>query len=169
MSDTAPGAAGTGHTADTGAGAPDGGLLERRAVRLGERAGGRDEAVRRCGRLLVEVGAVAEPYVAAMLEREHDISTYVGEGVAIPHATNAGKQAVLRDALAVVGFAQPVDWGGSPVSVCVAIAARGDGHLAVLAQLAEILLDPPRARALREAADPDEVLRLLAPAAHALA
>ena len=88
--------------------------------------------------------------------------------LAIPHATNAGKQAVLRDALAVVGFAEPVDWGGSPVSVCVAIAARGDGHRAVLAPLAEILLDPPSARALREAADADEVLRLLAPAAHAL-
>jgi mannitol/fructose-specific phosphotransferase system IIA component (Ntr-type) len=38
----------------------------------------------------------------------------------------------------------------------------------VLAQLAEILLDPPRARALRAAGDADEVLRLLAPAAHAL-
>lgn len=174
MSDTAPGAGpgaaeDTGTEAATGARAPDGGLLERRAVRLGERAAGRDEAVQRCGRLLVEIGAVAEPYVAAMLEREHDISTYVGEGVAIPHATNAGKRAVLRDALAVVGFAEPVEWDGGPVSVCVAIAARGDGHLAVLAQLAEILMDPPRARALREAGDPDEVLRLLAPAAHALA
>jgi PTS system mannitol-specific IIA component len=165
----APGAAARPDAGDGGAaGDPGAGLLEERAVRLGERAGGRDEAVRRCGRLLVEIGAVEEPYVAAMLEREHDISTYVGEGVAIPHATNAGRQAVLRDALAVVGFAEPVDWGGEPVSVCVAIAARGDGHLAVLAQLAEILLDPPSARALREAAGPGAVLRLLAPAAHAL-
>jgi PTS system mannitol-specific IIA component len=52
--------------------------------------------------------------------------------------------------------------------VCVAIAARGDAHLAVLSQLAEILLDPPSAQALREADDPAAVLRLLAPAASAL-
>src|SRR6266508_3719999 len=52
---------------------------------------------------------------------------------------------------------------GEGVSVCVAIAARGDGHVAMLAELAQILLDPERARALREATDPDEVLQLLAP------
>ncbi len=85
--------------------------------------------------------------------------------MAIPHATLAGKQAVLRDALAVVKLAEPVDWDGSPVSVCVAIAARGDGHLAILSELAEILLDSDRARALREADDVNEVIRLLQPAA----
>jgi PTS system mannitol-specific IIA component len=64
-----------------------------------------------------------------------------------------------------VKLAEPVDWDGNPVTVCVAIAARGDGHLAILSELAEILLDPDRARALREARDPDEVIRLLQPTA----
>ena len=139
-----------------------GDVLERRAIRLAERASGRDDAIRRCGAVLVETGAVDPAYVAAMLEREQSISTYVGEGVAIPHATLAGKEAVHRDALAVLRFPDGVDWGGEPVSVCVAIAARGDGHVALLAELAQILLDPERARALREATDQDEVLRLLA-------
>jgi PTS system mannitol-specific IIA component len=143
-------------------------VLEARAILLGQHAADREDAVRRCGRLLVEIGAVQEPYVEAMLARERDISTYVGEGVAIPHATHAGREAVNRDALAVVGFAEPVAWEGGPVRVCVAIAARGDAHMAVLSQLAEILLDPPSARALREADDPEQVLRLLAPAANAL-
>src|SRR6266511_4131342 len=110
---------------------------------------------------------MADPVVgsaeSAVLERERSISTYVGEGVAIPHASLAGKEAVRRDALAVRRFPDGVDWNGEPVSVCVAIAARGDGHVAMLAELAQILLDPERARALREATDPDEVLQLLAP------
>lgn len=142
-----------------------GGLLEARAVRLAERAADRLDAVRRCGGVLAEIGAVGPAYVDAMLQREQDISTYVGEGVAIPHATLAGKDAVLRDALAVLRFTEPVDWDGSPVTLCIAIAARGDGHLDLLAELAEILLDPDRAARLREADDPDEVVRLLAPAA----
>jgi PTS system mannitol-specific IIA component len=98
-----------------------------------------------------------------MLARERSISTYVGEGVAIPHGTLAGKEAVLRDALAVLRFPDGVDWDGYPVSVCVAIAAQGDGHVELLGELAEILLDPDRARALREATDVDDVLRLLEP------
>jgi mannitol PTS system EIIA component len=138
-------------------------VLERGAIRLAERAADRDDAIRQCGAVLVATGAVEPAYVEAMLERERSISTYVGEGVAIPHATLAGKEAVRRDALAVLRFPDGVDWNGEPVSVCVAIAARGDGHVAMLAELAQILLDPERARALREATDPDEVLQLLAP------
>lgn len=139
------------------------GLLDDRAILLSEAADGRDEAIRRCGETLVAVGAARPPYVAAMLQRERAVSTYVGEGVAIPHGTLAGKDDVVRDALAVLRFPGGVDWDGERVSVCVAIAARGNGHTALLAALADVLLDPERARALREAADPGEVRRLLTP------
>ncbi len=138
-------------------------LLERRAIRLTERAVSREDAIRRCGEVLVEVGAVEPAYVEAMLERERSVSTYVGEGVAIPHGTLDSKESVHRDALAVVGFPDGVDWGGELVRVCVAIAARGDGHVEILSELAQILLDPDQARALREAAAPVDVFRLLEP------
>jgi mannitol PTS system EIIA component len=138
-------------------------LLEEHAIRLAERATDRDDAIRQCGQTLVDVGAVDPVYVEAMLERERSISTYVGEGVAIPHATLAGKSAVRRDALAVLRFPDGVDWGGQSVTVCVAIAAIGDGHVEILSELAQILLDPDRARALREATRVDDVVHLLTP------
>lgn len=138
-------------------------LLDRRSIRLDETAANREDAIRRSGAVLVEIGAVDPSYVGAMLARERSVSTYMGEGVAIPHGTLAGKDAVRRDALAVLRFPAGVDWGGEQVVLCVAIAARGDGHVALLAQLAEVLLDPERARALREATEADEILRLLKP------
>ena len=119
------------------------GLLEERAIRLAERAADRDDAIRQCGQTLVDVGAVDPAYVEAMLERERSISTYVGEGVAIPHATLAGKAAVRRDALAVLRFPDGVDWGGETVVVCVAIAAIGDGHVEILSRARA---DPARSR-----------------------
>jgi PTS system mannitol-specific IIA component len=140
------------------------GLLDPSAVRLDGRATGRDDAVRECGRLLVEIGAVEEPYIASMLDRERSISTYLAEGVAIPHGTAQGKDAVLRDALAVVRFPKGADWNGETVTLAIAIAARGDGHIAILAELAEVLLDTERARGLREATTAEEITRLLAPA-----
>jgi Phosphoenolpyruvate-dependent sugar phosphotransferase system, EIIA 2/pfkB family carbohydrate kinase len=85
----------------------------------------------------------------------------VGEGVAIPHGTLDSKAAVRRDALAVLRFPDGVDWDGHAVNVCVAIAALSDGHVDLLAELAEILLDPDRAAALRAATEPDQVVRLL--------
>lgn len=139
------------------------GLLAPEAIRLDARAGGRDHAIRVCGQVLVDIGAVEPAYVDAMLERERSISTYLGEGVAIPHGTSVGRDLIHRDALAVVRFPDGTDWDGNPVTVCIAIAARGDGHMEILAELAQVLMDPGRARALREATDPGQVLALLAP------
>ncbi|GAA1591144.1 PTS sugar transporter subunit IIA [Actinoplanes couchii] len=136
-------------------------LLDPRAIRLAEKAADRDDAIRRCGQALVDIGATEPGYIDTMLAREQSISTYVGEGVAIPHGTLAGKDLVKRDALAVLRFPEGVDWGGETVTVCVAIAAQGDGHVDLLAALAEILLDEDQARELREATEPETVIRLL--------
>ncbi|MEU8122932.1 PTS sugar transporter subunit IIA [Spirillospora sp. NPDC049024] len=139
------------------------GLLAPEAIRLDARARGRDHAIRVCGQVLVDTGAVEPAYIDAMLERERSISTYLGEGVAIPHGTSAGRDLIHRDALAVVRFPDGTDWDGHPVTVCIAIAARGDGHMEILAELAQVLMDPARARTLREATEPGQVLALLAP------
>jgi PTS system mannitol-specific IIA component len=139
-------------------------LLARGGIRLGERAADKYEAIALCGQALVDCGAVEPAYVPAMREREDSVSTYIGEGVAIPHATLAGKEAVLRDALCFLRFPDGVDWDGQPVTLCLGIAAKGDGHVEILAELAQILLDPERAQALRDAEHADDVLRMLTPA-----
>jgi len=139
-------------------------LLAPDAIRLDEHAADKAAAVALCGQVLVDCGAVEPAYVPAMLEREASVSTYVGEGVAIPHATLAGKGAVLRDALCFVRFPDGVDWDGDRVGVCIGIAAAGDGHVEILAELAQILLDPVRAHALRNATSAAEVLAMLTPA-----
>lgn len=137
-------------------------LLTESSIRLDAQASSRDDAIRQAGAALVEAGAVDPSYVDAMLQRENSVSTYVGEGVAIPHGTLAGKDAVKRDAIVVLRFPDGVDWDGKEVSVAVGIAAKGNGHIALLAQLATILLDADKAAALRSATTPEQVYDLLA-------
>jgi mannitol PTS system EIIA component len=138
-------------------------LLDREAIRLHATATDRDDAIRQCGEALVRAGAVDRAYVEAMLERERSVSTYVGEGVAIPHGTLDGKESVRHDAVSFVRFPDGVMWGEHEVVLCIGIAARGDGHVRLLSELAQILLDPERARTLRESDDIDDVIRLLQP------
>lgn len=139
-------------------------LLDRGAVRLDATATDREDAIRQCGEALVRSGAVDPAYVDTMLERERSVSTYMGEGVAIPHGTLDGKDSVRHDAVSFLRFPDGVAWGEHQVVLCIGIAARGDGHIRLLSELAQILLDPDRARALRETNDIDEVVRLLQPA-----
>ena len=138
-------------------------LLAPAAIRLDAAAENWEAAVRQVGGILVESGAVTEGYVDLMLERERSVSTFVGEGVAIPHGTLAGRELVLRDALCFVQYPRGVDWHGEEVRVCIGIAARGEGHVPILAQLAELLMESERAEALREAATASAVLDLLTP------
>ena len=140
-------------------------VLSADAVRLGRTARDRADAIDQCGALLVELGAVEPGYVTAMHEREASIPTFVGEGVAIPHGTDASRVLVHKAALSVVQFPEGVDWGGPTVHVAIGIASSGEEHLRVLSSLAGVLTDPERAARLRSADDPDEVLELLAPAA----
>ena len=137
-------------------------LLTESSIRLDAHASGRDDAIKQAGAALVEAGAVDPSYVDAMLQRENSVSTYVGEGVAIPHGTLAGKDAVKHDAIVVLRFPDGVDWDGNEVSVAVGIAAKGNGHIALLSQLATVLLDPDNAAALRGATTSQQVYDLLA-------
>ncbi|MCO7222298.1 PTS sugar transporter subunit IIA [Klenkia sp. PcliD-1-E] len=138
-----------------------GGLLDPSRILLDGRAADRTAAVRQAGDLLVAAGAVRPAYTDSMLEREESVSTYMGEGVAIPHGTNAGRGEVLADALTVVRYPDGVDWGSGTAYVVIGIAALGEGHLPVLAALADVLVDPDRAARLRGATTVDDVLDLL--------
>ena len=142
------------------------GVLAHEAVRLAQHASDKLDALRRSGALLAELGAVDPGYVDAMIAREELVSTFMGEGVAIPHGTNEAKAFVHRTALGFLQFPDGVDWGdGAIVTVCIPIAAAGGEHLALLSALATVLVDPDKASALRSAASADDVLAILAAAA----
>ena len=137
-------------------------LMPASSVHLDAHATDWREAVRQAGAALVAAGAVGESYVEAMLEREESVSTYVGEGIAMPHGTVTAKNDVLSDALVLLRYPEGVDWNGERVTVVFGVAARGRHYIALISQLASVLLDPKRAEALRSAANPTEVYALFA-------
>lgn len=111
-------------------------------VHLGAAPRDKEEAVRVAARLLAEAGCVDAAYAGSMLKREATANTFLGSGVAIPHGALEDKGRVRRDGLAVIQAPSGVDWGaGQRATFIVAIAATGDGHLAILRRLANIIQD----------------------------
>lgn len=149
--------------ADPAAPSPATGVLVREAIRLAQHADDKWDALRQSGALLEALGAVEPGYADAILEREGQISTYMGEGVAIPHGTDAARALVRRTALGFLQYPDGVDWDGETVYLCIPIAASGDEHVGVLSALAEVLVDGDSAAALRAATDVDDVLARLNP------
>lgn len=119
------------------------------------------DAINEAGQLLVAAGAVEAAYVDAMHERESSISTYMGNGLAIPHGTNEAKDAIRRTGLSFVRYAEPVDWNGKPAEFVVGIAGAGKDHMALLTKIAQVFLKPDDVARLREAQTPEDVRSIL--------
>ncbi|MGC3953933.1 MAG: PTS sugar transporter subunit IIA [Propionicimonas sp.] len=139
----------------------DNSILAPASVRLGLPSVSKDEAIRLCGQVLIEAGAVTPEYVDGMFARELQVSTYIGEGVAIPHGTNESRGFITAAALGFLQFPDGIDWDGNQVKVCIPIASAADDHLEILAALAEQLMEADAAERLRSTSSVEEVLELL--------
>jgi PTS system mannitol-specific IIA component len=137
-------------------------LLSERAIRINASFGCKEEAIRACGRILVEEGRVEEGYIELMIERDRASTVYVGNGVAVPHGTKASQRFVKSTGMAIVQVPGGVDFGGGNVArVLIALAARGDEHIDLLTEIAETCADDARLEALVSASTPKEILSLL--------
>ena len=119
------------------------------------------KAIDEAGALLVAAGAVEPSYVGAMHEREKSVSTYMGNGLAIPHGTNEAKTAIRRTGISFVRYPEPIDWNGKPAEFVVGIAGAGNDHMALLTRIAHVFLDKDRVAQLRAATTAEEIQAVL--------
>lgn len=112
---------------------------------------------------LVDKGYVTdfEVFKTAILNREAQTTTGLGDGIAMPHAKNAAvKEATVLFAKSNKG----VDYAsldGQPTDLFFMIAApegANDTHLAALAELSKYLMKPGFADKLRSVSSPEEVI-----------
>lgn len=72
---------------------------------------------------LVQAGNVAEGYVNGMLAREQQTSTFLGNGIAIPHGTTDTRDQVLKTGVQVFQFRKASPGDGQVAYVAIGIAA----------------------------------------------
>lgn len=136
-------------------------LLQRAGISLDAAASSAEEAVGICGQLLVDLDAVTPDYAQAMWEREQIFPSAIGGGFAIPHGTDESRVHVLFDQLVFVRFTEPISWEGEEVTACVGIASAGDGHVELLGNLAELLLDDDARELLLTSTDTETIQSVL--------
>jgi phosphocarrier protein FPr len=130
-------------------------IVSIETVRLGARARDKQDAIQQAGELLVAGGCVAPAYVSGMLAREQTMSTYLGNGVAIPHGQHENLADVRRTGISVLQFPNGVEWEpGELAYLVIGIAANAEEHVGVLANLAEVIEDPDAAEQLARTTDP---------------
>ncbi|MCE0510429.1 MULTISPECIES: PTS sugar transporter subunit IIA [Microbacterium] len=136
-------------------------VLTPEQVRIHPGSATRDEALQEATDILVAAGAVTPAYVDAMRQREETVSTFMGNGLAIPHGTNDAKDAILASALSVVRYDGGVDWSGDPTTFVIGIAGVGDEHLEILSRIAILFSEEDDVARLSAAQTPEALYALL--------
>ncbi|MGY5764170.1 PTS sugar transporter subunit IIA [Brachybacterium sp. DNPG3] len=140
---------------------PRGGeILSEASIILAGTADSAASAIDEAGGLLVAAGAVDASYVAAMHDREASVSTFMGNGLAIPHGTNEAKESIRRSAMTFTRYPEGIDWNGNEVRFVVGIAGIGDEHLVLLQKVAMTFSDPVQVEKLESASSADEILSI---------
>ena len=116
-------------------------VLRQENVKIGLPSVSREEAITAAGKILVASGYVDEGYVQGMLNREHDLSTYIGKGIAIPHGENAVKDTIKKTGIVVCQYPDGVKFGDETAYLVIGIAGVGNDHLAILANIATMVGD----------------------------
>lgn len=131
-------------------------------IKLGGTAASKEDAIRAAGELLISSGCVAPRYVEGMLARERTMSTYLGEGVAIPHGEFDNREDIHQTGISFLQIPEGVEWEEDEKAfLVIGIAASKDEHVGVLAKLAEAIEDEEIVEKLRTTTDPSVVLEIL--------
>ncbi|MFT0866879.1 phosphoenolpyruvate--protein phosphotransferase [Pseudomonas sp. CAM1A] len=139
-------------------------------IAMGQRAADKGEALALLADRLVADGLVAEGYLAGLQAREAQGSTFLGQGIAIPHGTPQTRDLVFATGVRLLQFPDGVDWGdGQIVYLAIGIAARSDEHLRLLQLLTRALGETDLAEALRRSGSAEALLKLLQGAPRELA
>ena len=134
-------------------------ILTKENIELGVKLDSQEEAIRRAGELLVQNGHVEEKYIDSMFEREKSVSTFMGNAVAIPHGTSDSKQWVDKSGLSILTVPEGVNYGdGNIAMLIIGIAGKGDEHLEILSNIAQVVSDEENVAKIVQAESKEELL-----------
>ena len=130
-------------------------------IHLAAQADDKQQAITAVAQAFVEKGLVEEGYLQGMLAREQQTSTFLGNGIAIPHGTLDTRHLVKQTGVQIFQFPNGVKWSDDNIAyLVICIAAKSDEHLAILRQLTHLLGDEDIAEKLAKTTDAQEFIAL---------
>ena len=140
-------------------------LLKKNAIELNASVASKNDAIDKLIALHEKAGNLLDvnEYKKAILAREAQGSTAIGEGIAVPHAKS---ESVKTPGLSAITVQNGVDYGApdgknSDILFMIAAPLDGDLHLEILSRLMVMLMEPEFCAALRSAKTADEFLSVI--------
>lgn len=106
-----------------------------------------------------------EEFIKAVLERENEVSTNIGDGIAIPHGKSDN---VNNSTVALAVLKEPINWkleSEEKVKYVFMLAIKeedkGNEHLRILAELSSHLMDDSFIKEFKSAKNETEIFKII--------
>lgn len=137
-------------------------ILNVNNIELNVKSESKIEAIERAGRILIANGYVDENYIDGMKAREEVVTTYMGNGVAIPHAINEYKKDIKNSGIVINQYPNGVDFGdGNIAYIVIGIAGVGDEHMDILSMIALVIMNEENVERLRNAKTKEDIIKII--------
>ena len=139
--------------------------IQTNLIKLGQAFETQEAAITFCGEQLLAGGYVTADYVPAMLERNRELSVYMGNFIAIPHGTDTAKKEVLKTGITIVQVPRGVNFGDARdpkiATVLFGIAGVGNEHLDLIQKISIFCADVDNVVKLADAQTVEAIADLL--------
>lgn len=123
----------------------------------------KQDAIRAVSEKMINAGLVKNDYTQAMFDRDAQISTFLGNGIAIPHGTTEKRDSVIETGLKVIYYPQGIKWDedNNIAYVVVGIAAKSNEHLDILRKLTRAVIADDTLERILAVKTPEQLLAIL--------
>ena len=97
-----------------------------------------------------------------MKAREEEVSTYMGNGVAIPHGMNEYKKEIINSGIVIAQYPEGVNFEeGNVAYIVIGIAGKGEEHMSILSKIALTVQYEENVEKLRNAKSAKEIIKII--------
>lgn len=133
-------------------------ILSSESIILNAKFNTKEEAIRFAGQVLVDEGYVDNAYIDSMIARNENLSTYIGNHLAIPHGLEDSQKYINKSGISIIQVPEGVDFGdGNIAYVVIGIAGKNDTHLDILSKIALVCADDQNVLEIRNAQSKEEI------------
>ena len=129
-------------------------------IKLGLTNYSRDEAIDLAADLLIHANYVSSEYKEAMHQREKIVSTFIGNGIAIPHGVGDAQKYIYKSGIVVLQFPEGISYNDNTCYLVIGIAGKNDEHIQILSNIAEVVSEEAMAKELSQTKDIQKIYQL---------
>ncbi|MEN8905781.1 MAG: PTS mannitol transporter subunit IICBA [Clostridiales bacterium] len=137
-------------------------ILKNENIVLAQNSITKEESVKMAGKLLLDNNYIEEEYIDSMLQREKVTTTYIGNGIAIPHGLGKVQDLINNSGIVILQFPDGIIFGdeGEKAYLVIGIAAKGNEHIDILTKIALIAEDKEKVEKLFKIKETEEFLKI---------